>query len=478
MGMDTARAHFQNTVAQTRNNHWELAGEFDYMLSQLLGQQSTVAIEFMRRYSDDPTNAGKPIETPLTKVERLWSEVFPGRELHWRDWTPLVVNKSSGTDSEYSGSQMSDGEKAALYLMGRVFSAEPGVVVVDEPETHLHSLLAVRLWNAIEKSRSDIRFVYITHDLTFALSRHGGRFVLASPVAGLRSIELDGQLPDDVSEALLGSASLSFYASRIVFCEGENSSYDGPLYEAWFNGPDTVVRPVQSCQRVLRCVDALQNSGISAALEAVGIIDGDYYSTNFRNGLPLGVKMLNVHEIESLLSLPAIVEAVTKHVGGSFDKEKYFEGLKSTVNDLQIRRVIISRWKARIEPMLQGIVSKAGNKQASIEDLAQDLPQVLDFQNWSFSPEKILEEEKELVESAFRSEDTDKFLCVFPGKQMLPIAAKVTGLAAKSYVDLVLRALNGTLSSGKDLATAVEGALSGHLPSRYVAVATPINQPL
>ena len=112
---------------------------------------------------------------------------------------------------------MSDGEKAALYLAGRVFSSDPGVLVVDEPETHLHALLAVRLWNALEDARPDIRFVYVTHDLTFALSRHKARFVLASPTEGLRTLDVSAELPDDVAEALLGSASLSFYASRVVF---------------------------------------------------------------------------------------------------------------------------------------------------------------------------------------------------------------------------------------------------------------------
>ncbi|MBY4110892.1 AAA family ATPase [Rhodococcus fascians] len=473
MGMDTARANYQSNLTQTRNNHWELASEFDFMLSQLLGQQSTAAMEFTRRYSKDPANAGKPTETPLTHVERLWAEVFPGRELHWRDWKPLVINKSSGIDTEYSGSQMSDGEKAALYLMGRVFSADPGVVVVDEPETHLHSLLAVRLWNSIERARPDIRFVYVTHDLTFALSRQAARFVLASPTAGLRTIVLNGQLPDDVSEALLGSASLSFYASRVVFCEGERSSYDGPLYEAWFNGPDTVVRSVQSCQRVLRCVDALRNSGISSALEAIGIIDADYHSANFGSSLPHGVEMLKVHEVESLLSIPAVVEAVARHMGQTVNPVEYFEELKKTVNETQVRKTIISRWKARIEPFLQGIVSTAGKASSNIEELSRELPNLFDYRNWSFSPEEFLEEEKVLVEGAIRSGNSDEFLRVFPGKQMLPVAAKAVGLSVQPYVDLIIGAFSGTLPPGANLAEDLEDALLRHLPRRHVAVATP-----
>ena len=86
MGVDTAKNNFASQKNQSRGQHWELANEFDVMLSQLLAQQSMAAIEFTRRYLDDPASPGEPEETPLTNVERLWGVVFPGRELFWRDW--------------------------------------------------------------------------------------------------------------------------------------------------------------------------------------------------------------------------------------------------------------------------------------------------------------------------------------------------------------------------------------------------------
>lgn len=185
MGQDTARANFAAQKAQAYSQHWELTSEFDSMLSQLLADNASAAMNFTRRYRTDPNSAGEPAETPLSRVEDLWKQVFLGRELEWRDWKPLVTSVTSGAHVEYSGNQMSDGEKAALFLAGRVFSANSGVLVVDEPETHFHSLLAVRLWDALENARPDVRFVYITHDLTFAMSRRHARYVLAGPVEGL-----------------------------------------------------------------------------------------------------------------------------------------------------------------------------------------------------------------------------------------------------------------------------------------------------
>src|SRR5262249_30111834 len=86
VGVDTARNQYMSQKNQARNQHWEIASEFDYMLSQMLAQESMAAIEFTQRHRDDPTYRGKPDETPLSRVESLWGKIFPGRRLKWRDW--------------------------------------------------------------------------------------------------------------------------------------------------------------------------------------------------------------------------------------------------------------------------------------------------------------------------------------------------------------------------------------------------------
>ena len=472
VGVDTARNNFNSQRNQSQTQHWELASEFDYMLSQLLAQQSMAAIEFTRRFQTDSSTAGTPEETPLTRVERLWGEVFPGRELHWRDWKPLIRNRASGAEVEYSGNQMSDGEKAALYLAGRVFSMPGGVLVVDEPETHLHSLLAVRLWNALEAARDDIRFVYVTHDLTFALSRRDPHFVLASPTAGLRVIELSSPLPSDVTEALLGSASLSFYASRVVFCEGDSTSLDAHLYDAWFSGPDTVVRPVGGCQRVLRCVDALGSSGIASALEAVGVVDGDYHPDSFKTSLPAGAFALGVHEAESLLCLPDVVSAVASHLSQPFDATAYRAALANTVSEDQRHQIIIERWKRRMEPFLEGLVAGVSKRHIPVKDLVAELPDVFDQSKWSFCPEAKLKEEQERVEGAVPEGPVDEFLALVPGKQLLPVAARQAGMGSPAYVKLIVDALRGGSVELASLGTRLAAALVDFLPARYAPVKT------
>lgn len=467
MGFDTARNNFVAQKNQARSTHWELTSEFDYMLSQLLAEDSMAAKEFIRNYREDRGSVDDPPTTPLSRVEDLWDEIYPGRQLRWRDWRPVVVSTVAGGEVEYTANQMSDGEKAALYVAARVFSAEGGVIVVDEPETHFHSRLAVRLWNLLEDARPDLRFVYVTHDLTFALSRREARYVLANPMEGLKPIELDADLPPDIAEALLGSATLSFYATRIVFCEGDERSLDKTLYDAWFNDLDTVIRPVEDCQTVMRCVDAMKNSGVAQSLEVIGIVDRDYHSDNFIMAMPLGIHPLPRHEVESLLALPSVVAAAATHLGREFDPDRYLAELRATVSEAQRHAIVIRRWKARIEPHLAGLVASTGTRNVSLETLVAEMPSLFDMNNWSFSPQQFLQEEKELVEAAVTTGSADDLLTLVPGKQCAPVAAREVGMELDAYTGLIVHALaSGGEGEFGTLHGALEEALSDALPAR------------
>lgn len=69
---------------------------------------------------------------------------------------------------------MSDGERVTFYLIGRCVSVpENSIIIIDEPELHLHKAIQYALWDRIERVRNDCLFVYLTHDVEFAASRTG-----------------------------------------------------------------------------------------------------------------------------------------------------------------------------------------------------------------------------------------------------------------------------------------------------------------
>lgn len=52
-----------------------------------------------------------------------------------------------------------------------LISPENTVIVIDEPEIHLHKSIMYKLWDKIEEFCPTKTFIYITHDLDFAASR-------------------------------------------------------------------------------------------------------------------------------------------------------------------------------------------------------------------------------------------------------------------------------------------------------------------
>src|SRR6185312_9766895 len=108
----------------------------------------------------------------------------------------------------YPAKTMSDGERTCLYLAARVLTADPGILVIDEPELHMHRKLAIDYWNKLEDMRPDIRFVYVTHELHFGLSRRDPVFLVMRDEGAIERAKID-TLPPTLVEALLGAATLS-----------------------------------------------------------------------------------------------------------------------------------------------------------------------------------------------------------------------------------------------------------------------------
>lgn len=463
MAYTDAENQFVNTRNQSRANHWDWTSEFDFLLSSLMAQHATNAIKFM-----DASRAGEALpdtQDALQRIRDLWSDAFPGRRLVIEDYRPTIKSTVLGDEVEYSAQMMSDGERAAIYLAGRVFRAEAGVLVVDEPESHFHSDLAARLWDEFEEARPDVRFVYITHDLSFARSRRDATYVRASPANGLQALKLGSDLPDDVAEVLLGAASVSFHARRAVFCEGGKNDRDAALYGAWFNDRDTVVQAVGSSEMVHRCISALSGARMIGNLHAIGIIDRDFHTDEYLGAIPDGMFVLPYHEVESLYCLPGVVAGAATQTHKPFDVAGYAERMRDSVTVAEKQQAVLERWKRRVEPRLTGVIAEVHSRHESLETIIATLPQVFDSRTWGFDVAGLMEEERVRVESAATSGTVEDLLRVLQGKGRLAIAAHFVGLSVEDYMNLVNSALRG-VKGLEILGPSVEAALAPHLPPR------------
>jgi len=466
--LELATRDLSNALNNQLSRYWDLSTEINHLFSKLLAEDAASAM----KVREELLSGQQPVieSTKLMQLRAVWHEFFPGREIRFETYSPKVQSKITSTPVEYAAKQMSDGERVALYLGARVLNAQSKFIVIDEPEVHFHSRLATRFWNAIQNLRPDLRFVYITHDLTFALSRQDAQFVIIRSNLVPEVVPLSNGLPKDVAESILGAASFSIYADRIVFCEGDESS-DYSFYTNWFNTPTTAVIPVGGCKDVLQCTNAFCNQTIVAGVTAIGIVDRDYWPEQYLKSFPQSVIPLRVHELENIYCLPEVFAAIGQHLSldQSDIEERYNQSItqaKGRFKEHLLAKQLVERFKRRCSGGLDTEV----NKLPVIDDLnalERQCVTVLQPSNWGFSPEAIFREERKLLEDTLSTTDPMRFLALFPGKVFLHIFTKSLGFETSAYKELVNNALvAGDGSNMSKLKQSLVSALSGILPPR------------
>ena len=293
-----------------RDRSWQPTEDINYILSTLI-QQHTNLLTQRNEEAIAQNKSLDPIKgTNLMLLQGLWNRLFPKRKLEIGGFFPKVkrLDVEESTPS-YQLRQMSDGERTILYMAARVMTADTPIILVDEPELHMHSRLAIQFWDEAEKLRPDCRFIYVTHDLNFALSRRRAIVLIAKADNTAETVLVD-QLPTSVAAEVLGAATLPFYAKRIFFFEGvEGKGFASEFFAAWFDGDETFAIPAGDRASVAASVSGLKTVGVAAA-EVVGLIDRDFYSDSVLSNTTEGVTVLALHEIESILCDENVVIAI------------------------------------------------------------------------------------------------------------------------------------------------------------------------
>jgi hypothetical protein len=296
---------------QTRATHrWgnkpatHLLSDFDALLQMLFARHNRTAGGYLQDIKLTPGLA-----VPTTDLERLksiWDNLLPHRTLRLLEAGIQVQLQSQHNVGGYSGSEMSDGERAIFYFLGQSLAApDNGVLIIDEPEAHIHRAILSPLWDAIEKARPDCSFIYITHDLDFGAEHAAStRYYLRSyfhtpPKWDIEEIPKDTGLPESIVVELVGSR------KPILFVEGERGSLDLTIYRNHYSG-FTIV-PIGSCEAVIHSVASYKNSAALHRLGAMGLVDADDRSADEIADLKRrGIYVLPVAEVENLLLLPSV----------------------------------------------------------------------------------------------------------------------------------------------------------------------------
>lgn len=322
-------------------------------------------------------NSTTKIEPPLTrldKVKQAWERILPHREL--KVGGLRIQTQVRGDASKiYNSSEMSDGERVIFYLIGQCLAApKDGIIVIDEPELHLHKSVQAPLWAEVERLRTDCLFVYLTHDVDFAVAQEGAQRIWLKSYDGTSwewdLIEDKEDLPDDLLIEVLGSR------KPVVFVEGVNGSHDVSLYREVLSG--FLVIPRGSCDQVIQAVRALRANDQLHHLEVYGLIDRDRRMPQEISALQAdNIYALDVAEVENLFCTQEILALVSARLArdpiNDFTQatDHVFKQLKAEL-DTQVSLRVVAEVKFKLncfDASAKGVPALS----AALQQLAQDI---------------------------------------------------------------------------------------------------------
>jgi hypothetical protein len=426
-----------------------LLNDYDFLIQTLFAEQANTAL---KTHNSVRSGTGAPADaTLLEELVGIWDRVLPQRTLHVSG-DDIRVTVAGG--SPYEAGEMSDGERASFYLIGQTLSAEKGsLIIFDEPELHLHRAIMSRLWDELEAARPDCAMAVISHDLEFVASRSGQKFVLrdyAPPNWTIDPVPDDTGFPEEIATLILGSR------KPILFVEGAESSLDKAIYRACY--PNWTVIPRGSCEEVIHAVVTMRANAQLTRATCAGIVDADDYDAAEIGHLSaMGIAALSVSEIENLLLLPDVIDAILGIEGHNrttleSTRNAILGELFAHANDARNRRASVLRYaRRRIDRVLKRI-DLSGAKEAST--LATEYAAA----TGAVDVAALVQTAEDAISDAIARQDAAKLLRWYDNKGILGIAAKAKGCNQDRFGQWLVRALrNGT-------APALSTALMSHLP--------------
>ncbi len=316
-------------------------------------------------------------------------------------------------------------------------------MVVDEPESYFHPLLARGLWDDLEDLASKIRFVYITHDIPFALSRRRAEFAIARSEVEADLLPPATKFPADLVAQVFGAASFSVTASRLVFCEGKPTSYDVEILGAWHNCPLTAVVAAGGCSAVRECVSVFRTGLVTGGLEAVGYVDRDGLPDETLNG-DAYIKAHPVSEIEGFICLEPVFKAIAKYNGiESSDAENryrdFLASAKAAFKDVMLNKEVLNRAKKRAEIALVSLMNPI-KPDPDLSKVRTAFEGANPAGGWQSALQTMFGEEETRLQNSLAGPPED-FIRDFPAKSYYSLAAGKLDMAPDAVVRVMCQAL-------------------------------------
>jgi energy-coupling factor transporter ATP-binding protein EcfA2/5'-deoxynucleotidase YfbR-like HD superfamily hydrolase len=425
--------------------------DFDQLMVLLHTEEYEKSLDFKA----DRTK--KPV-TNLDTIKKIWENILPLRRL--RIGAGIIEAFLPAEESKlYNASEMSDGERVIFYLIAQVVCApKKSIVIIDEPEMHMHKSLVKKLFDLTEKERPDCTFVYLTHDIDFAFSRQNATRVWAKTYEGNNIWDYEilkdaSPIPEQLYLEVLGSR------KPVLFIEGDNSSIDYRLYEQVFSDQYTL-KPLGSCAKVIQSVKSFNEQKGFHHIDSFGIIDRDRRREEEVTKLKDDkIWTLDVAEAENLLLLEVVVKEAARHMGKS--ENEVFEKVRENLIKFfktKLHSQVLQHFKESLRKQLQRVSTfDAKNFEDALTEIKSSFDQINQQQLYD-------EIKKEFTDVADKA-DYNGIIRLFNLKNALIPNADICGLLglrnSDAYLNLVITLLKNGGPSSITLSNAIKSKISG-----------------
>lgn len=223
-------------------------------------------------------------------------------------------------DSEpYSIAELSDGERNALLIAAAVLTAtERTLILIDEPERHLHRSIISPLLTHLFARRTDCAFIVSTHEVLLPIDHPEATTLLVRECVykakvpsgwSVDVLEPNAKIPEETKRDILGAR------RKILFIEGTEESLDKPLYGILF--PDVTIVPKGNCVEVEKATHGIRAAEDLHWTEAYGLVDRD--SRGLEDVAQLqdqGICAISHYSVESLYYHPEMMKIIAERLAG------------------------------------------------------------------------------------------------------------------------------------------------------------------
>lgn len=414
-----------------------------------VGAEIDISLEFTQAFLKD---LWKRIED-LTEQQNVGKEIIESYQHGLVDFEKDIrfdLKRSSNPiyfvdfrDREIQINDLSSGEKEYLYFyafLRRVKDEQDKIILIDEPELHLHSSQLRKLCELIAQIGEKNQVIIATHSGEILQSFINTTIVLLNK-GQITNIKSNGELKKALEEIGLPIDPSVFTAHWICAENDPNLPLKGidapktPMVLEWLFGKDITKRfwsfghNREKADAIIEGIKQVSTQSTSTVSLSV-ILDGDKRIDSVKNyppnntasnKLPKGVLYWDFWEIENLFLSPTLLNEVIETKNGVSGFDQFWVKVEEKQEELfnSINKTIL----------------KNNLRHYSVDKIIKNKPQE-DFEKWKDTIMK-LEFDHDGLKTKFQKIINDKDWCWIPGKEAIVFALDIEPNFWKKIIEIV-----------------------------------------